>query len=630
MKVYILFTITILFKLSCILEIQIGYIICLSMQTKKLKGIQSKQLDKLINNAGELSMLQVIPWEVGNSPQLASLEGDHQVVDPGLQAVLQEFDSVFQEPKGLPPLRPQFDHRIPLKRDTDAVNLKPYRHPTIQKNVIEDMVQELLEQGVIRPSNSPFAAPVVLVKKKDGGWRMCVDYRSLNKATIKDKFPIPIIEELLDELQGASFFSKVDLKSGYHQVRMHETDVYKTAFKTHFGHFEYLVMPFGLTNAPSTFQSLMNSIFKPLLRRSVLVFFDDILIYSSSWSEHLCHVQEVLKIMQQNSLHANLKKCSFGVSEIHYLGHIISAQGVRTEPAKLQAVTDWPAPTNLKQLRGFLGLTGYYRRFIQGYGQICRPLTNLLKKEAFKWDEAAAEAFQELKKKKIEPPVLALPNFKKPFLIETDASNQGMGAVLMQEGHPIAYVSKAFSKKNAMLSAYERELLAVVFAVQKWQHYLMLQPFTIRTNQQSIKYILDQKLATPFQQKWLSKLAGFDFTVEYKRGTENNIADALSRLPCTQLFEITVSSVQSDLMDKLKQQWETDLHLQQLIQDLQRDPASHVHYKWQQGILTRKGRLVVSNDQTLRTSILSWMHSSPQGGHSGIDVTTKNIQTLFY
>lgn len=202
--------------------------------------------------------------------------------------------------------------------------------------------------------------------------------------------------------------------------------------------------------------------------------------------------------MTQHSLHANLKKCSFGVKEIHYLGHIISDQGVQTEPEKIKAVVEWPVPQNLKQLRGFLGLTGYYRRFIQGYGSICRPLTNLLRKDAFVWDEEANVAFRELKERMVNPPVLALPNFNKPFLIETDASNVGMGAVLMQDGHPIAFSSKAFSKKNAMLSAYERELLAVVFAVQKWQHYLTVHPFTIRTDQHSLKYILDHKLSTPF------------------------------------------------------------------------------------------------------------------------------------
>ena len=204
--------------------------------------------------------------------------------------------------------------------------------------MIEGLIKKMLQQGVIRPSNSPFAAPVVLVKKKDGSWRMCIDYRSLNKATVKDKFPIPIIEELLDELYGTKYFSKIDLKSGYYQIRVFPQDIHKTAFKTHVGHYEYFVMPFRLTNAPSTFQSLMNHIFQPMLRKGVLVFFDDILIYSSSWQEHVCHLQMVLQLMLENHLHANMKKCSFGVTQVHYLGHVISDKGVHTELDKISAI----------------------------------------------------------------------------------------------------------------------------------------------------------------------------------------------------------------------------------------------------------------------------------------------------
>jgi hypothetical protein len=440
-------------------------------------------------------------------------------------AILEAYDDVFQEPKGLPPPHRAQDHSIPLQERAKLVSVRPYRYPFYQNEEIEKIVQELLDSGVIGPSHNPFSSPVLLVRKSDGTWRMCMDYKALNKLTIKDKFPIPVV----DELWGAQIFFKLDLRFGYHQIRGVEVDVPKTTLRTHADHYEFLVMPFGLTNAPSTIQSLMNSIFKPFLRKFILIFFDDILIYSPSMETHLQHLTQTLNLLRQHHLFAKMTKCKFRYHEVEYLSHVVSAQGVRADPGKIQALVGWPHPKTIKALRGFLGLIGYYRKFIRGYGSIAAPLTAMLKKNSFFWSELAQEAFQALKIAVTQAPVLALPNFSRPFLIECDASGIGIGAVLMQDSRPIAFLSKALKGKALHMSTYEKELFAFVTSIQKWRPYLLGQSFVVRTDQQSLKFLLEQKVGTPFQQKWITKLLGYDFVVEYKKGAENRVADALSR-----------------------------------------------------------------------------------------------------
>ncbi len=315
------------------------------------------------------------------------------------------FQDLFVEPHGMPPGR-HLCHRIRLEHGISAVAVRPYRYAHVQKDELERQCDEMLQQGVIRPSSSAFSSPALLIKKKDGAWRFCIDYRALNDKTIKDKFPIPVAEELFDELRGVKFFTKLDMRSGYHQVRMHPDDIHKTAFRTHQGLFEFLVMPFGLTNAPATFQALMNDVLLPFLHRFVLVFFDDILIYRSSWSEHLRHVRTVLQTLQDHKLRLKRSKCEFGLSAISYLGHVISAAGVAMDRSKVQAVLDWPQPKNARAVRGFLGLAGYYRRLIRDFGTIAVPLTALLRKEGFRWSDDATAAFRQLQQALTAAPVL--------------------------------------------------------------------------------------------------------------------------------------------------------------------------------------------------------------------------------
>ncbi|XP_039815204.1 uncharacterized protein LOC120678111 [Panicum virgatum] len=293
-----------------------------------------------------------------------------------LEELLDSFSDVFGEPQGLPQ---------PHSRD-HAITLVPGSPP---------------------------------VGKTDGSWRFCVDYRALNAITVKDSFPIPVIDELLDELHGTQFFTKLDLRSGYHQVLMKPEDIDKTAFRTHDGFYEFLVMPFGLCNAPVTFQALMNDMLRAYLRWFVLVFFDDILICSSSWADHLRHIRVAMEVLRQHRLFVKRSKCSFGVNSVSYLGHIISAEGVAMDPAKVQAIHDWPIPHSLRAVRGFLGLAGYYRKFVHNYGAIAAPLTALLKKEGFTWNDDAAAAFSALKAAVTSAPVLALPDFAKPFVVVT-------------------------------------------------------------------------------------------------------------------------------------------------------------------------------------------------------------------
>ncbi|WVZ04461.1 hypothetical protein V8G54_025267 [Vigna mungo] len=548
-----------------------------------------------------------------------------QDMDPEITLLLHTYKGIFAKPVGLPPSRSQ-DHKIPLLQGSAAVKVRPYKYPHSKKQQIEIMVKEMLDEGIIVPSSSPFSSPIILVKKKkDGTWRFCTDYRALDAITVKDSFPIPTVEELLDELFGAKYFSKLDLRAGYHQILVNEEDRYKTTFRTHQGHYEWLVMPFGLTNASTTFQNLMNYIFQGLLRKSVLVFFDDILVYSASWSTHLHHLQQVLQILEDHKLYAKMSKCSFGLEQIDYLGHIVSSRGVQMKDTKIQVVLQWLVPKTIKQLRGFLGLTGYYRRFIKGYATIVNPLTNLLKKDNFKWSNEASNAFLALKNAITTAPVLSLLDFSKPFVLETYASGPGIGAVLSQDRHPIAFFSKKLFTRLAKQSTYTREFYAITEAIAKIRHYLLGHKFIIRTDQKSLKALMDQSLQTPEQQAWLHKFLGYNFTIEYKPRKENLVVDALSRS-----FFMACSQVHNDLIPKIKVALPLNPKLQTIITDCAQGKLIHSHYSWLDGILYWKDRIVVPSEQAIKDHILSEYHSSPFGGHFRIARTMARVSAQFF
>ncbi|CAL1371586.1 unnamed protein product [Linum trigynum] len=413
---------------------------------------------------------------------------------------------------------------------------------------------------------------------------------------------------------------------------MRPEDRHKTAFRTSQGHYEFLVMPFGLTNAPATFQALMNHVFAPHLRKFILVFFDDILVYSPSAVLHQEHLRQTLLLLRKHRLYAKLSKCSFGQPQVEYLGHVIGEAGVSTEPNKIAAMLNWPPPTSVKALRGFLGLTGYYRKFIRHYGIISRPLTDLLKKNSFTWTAEAQSAFLALKTAMSEAPVLALPNFAVPFTLETDACGTGAGAVLSQQGRPIAYFSKSFGVRNQGRSTYEKEFLAVLMAVDQWRHYLEGRPFTILTDHESLKFLFQQKIHTEIQKKGLVKLLGLDFQIKYRRGKFNGAADALSRrfegeeaAGCSAL-----STVIPEWMVEVEQTYAGDPWVTERIAAASLTPSGPSLWSYSQGVLRYKGSIVVGSAGYMREKLLKLFHSSAVGGHSGVQGTYQRLKSHFY
>jgi hypothetical protein len=417
-----------------------------------------------INIPGKNAQLLIqLPFpQKANKEVCAAIVADIQDIP-----VVCEFLDVF--PKDLPGLPPDRDVQfsIELKPGTAPISRRAYRMPPMHLAELKKQLQELLEKGFIQPSSSPWGCPAIFVKKKDQTLRMCVDYRPLNEVTIKNKYPLPRIDLLFDQLAEAKVFSKIDLRSGYHQIKIKPEDIPKTAFTTRYGLYEYLVMSFGLTNAPAHFSYLMNSVFMPELDKFVVVFIDDILIYSKNEEEHAEHLRVVLTRLRDHQLYAKFSKCEFWLKEIQFLGHVLSAEGVSVDPSKIKDILDWKPPVSVHQVRSFLGMAGYYRRFIQDFSRIAKPITELLKNNVkFEWSSACEEAFQTLKKLLTTAPVLAQPNVEKPFDVYCDASRKGIGCVLMQEGKVNAYASRQLLKHEEHYPTHDLELAAVVHAFE--------------------------------------------------------------------------------------------------------------------------------------------------------------------
>ncbi|GJZ61558.1 putative reverse transcriptase domain-containing protein [Tanacetum coccineum] len=444
--------------------------------------------------------------------------------------IVRDFPGVFPEDlPGLPPARP-VEFQIDLVPGAAPVARAPYRLAPSEMKELSEQLQELSDKGFIRPSSSPWGAPVLFVKKKDGSFRMCIDYRELNKLTVKNRYPLPRIDDLFDQLQGSSIYSKIDLRSGYHQLRVREQDVPKTAFRTRYGHYEFQVMPFGLTNAPAVFMDLMNRVCKPYLDKFVIVFIDDILIYSKDEKEHEEHLKTILELLKEEKLYAKFSKCEFWIPKVQFLGHVINSRGIHVNPSKIESIKDWASPKTPTEIRQFLGLAGYYQRFIEGFLKIAKSMTKLTQKGIkFDWGEKEENAFQLIKQKLCSAPILALPEGSKDFVVYYDASHKGLGAVLMQREKVIAYASRQLKVHEKNYTTHDLELGSVIFALKIWRHYLYGTKCTVFTDHKSLQHILDQKELNMRQRRWLELLSDYDCDIRYHPGKANVVADALSQ-----------------------------------------------------------------------------------------------------
>jgi len=570
--------------------------------------------------------------------------------------VVDEYADVFpDEIPELPPSR-DIDFSIDLIPGAGPVSAAPYRMVPAELAELKSQIEDLLEKKFIRPSASPWGAPVLLVKKKDGSSRLCVDYRQLNKLTIKNKYPLPRIDDLLDQLRGAGVFSKIDLRSGYHQILVKPEDVQKTAFRSRYGHYEYVVMPFGVTNAPAVFMDYMNRIFRPYLDKFVVVFIDDILIYSRTKEEHADHLRTVLEVLREHQLYGKLSKCEFWLDEVQFLGHVISSRGISVDPSKIETVLKWERPQTVTEVRSFLGLAGYYRRFVEGFSKMVSPLTQLTRKDQpFSWTDKCDECFEEMKRRLTTAPILIIPDTSKMFEVYCDASYQGLGCVLMQEKRPVAYASRQLKVHEKNYPTHDLELAAVVFALKTWRHYLYGSQFQVFSDHKSLKYLFDQKELNMRQRRWMEYLKDYDFELLYHPGKANVVADALSRkrmhISAMMVKELElieklrdmnlgmqlsgdcikcgVLTLTSDVLGVIRDRQKDDAELQQFVSWIGTEKGKDYRIGTD-GILRFKDRVCVPGDWRLKKQILEEGHKSRLSIHPGMTKMYHDLKQSFW
>lgn len=597
-----------------------------------------------------------------------------------LRNVLQSFSDILKEHPGRTKV---LRHQINLIPGSKPHNSPPYRYAPAKRQIIEQNLKEMKEQGIIEPSKSPWASPVVLAPKKDGSIRFCVDYRKLNSMTTRDAYPLPRIDDTLDALQEARFVTTLDLRSGYWQVEMDKQSIEKTAFVTHKGLYEFNVMPYGLMNAPATFQRLMDIVLAGLKWQSCLVYIDDIVIYSPTFNQHLIDLKNVLQALRDANLTLKLSKCCFCRKEMKYLGHVITQEGIKPDPNLTKAVSNFPQPKTIKDVQSFLGLSGYYRRFIQNYAKIAEPLFKQLrqlkdKNYHLKWTPECTIAFETLKQKLTSAPIMSTPNFNQPFILELDACDYGLGAVLAQEYDKrkfvIAYASRTLSSAERNYGATEREALAIVWATQHFRPYLDGTTVLVRSDCKALQWLKKAKDVSGRLARWAMKLSAFHIeNIQYRPGAANANADSLSRNPInhtsneekltndndTTTYQADIHEVSAletilnvwentNVLDDIKEEQQADSKLNPIIERLKANPSpefndkrqpfvlindmlykiknSNRHYN--QRILGNKHLLVIPSTRQIK--LLQWAHNHPTAGHAGQHKTLFRLSTRVY
>lgn len=564
-----------------------------------------------------------------------------------------QFRDVFSKESfdQLPDRKP-WDHAIELKAGSEPFRSKIYPLSPNEQEELDAFLEENLKSGRIQPSKSPMASPVFFVKKKDGSLRLVQDYRKLNDMTIKNSYPLPLISDIISKLKEAKYFTKLDVRWGYNNVRIKEGDEWKAAFRTNRGLFEPLVMFFGLTNSPATFQTMMNDIFIEVIDENVvIVYMDDILVFTVTLDHHRKVVNKVLDILRKNKLYLKAEKCEFEKEKIEYLGLIISHGRIEMDPVKIEGVSNWPEPTTVKEVQSFIGFCNFYRRFIQDFSDIARPLHDLTKKTtAWKWTEEEKAAFRKLKQTITSSPVLIFPSENKPYKLEADSSNFATGAVLSQEGedgkwHPVAFLSKSLNEVERNYEIHDKEMLAIIRALEEWRHYLegAKQTFQIWTDHKNLEYFMTAKKLNRRQARWSLFLSRFDFTLHHRPGKNSMKPDALSRRPDhgkgendndnvvllkPAYFKIQalkqghalLNGHEPKLLKEIRNAKELDESVIKAVEEMKKSNVRRIEgQEWsqEQGLILFQGKVYVPKNPDLRRQLVELHHDSLMAGHPG-------------